>query len=825
MEHLHITSDTKIVGRCGLVVGYNSVINDFDFYEFLNNNMHENNMCIPFTDSILPQTLMQLPYPDSTLISLQYMINFKGNDHIFHPLNHNLMKQYYEIIRDGFLHGFSAQKVKIIMLFAFSLMLTSSSFSPMGSIKGRIIDKETKEPLPFANIILEIEGNPYGGAQSDFDGNYVIKPLPPGKYDVRATYVGYKTVVIKGVIINPDVIRFLDIEMEATADQLAEIVVSSYKVPLINRDQTVSGGTVTAESIRKMPGQNANSVAGSVGGVFSADGERANVSSSRVNQTVMYIDGIRTIGSSSLPQSAIQQTQVQLTGLPASNNLNQQVQVLNAPTQSTVIPEPSVVSTEKYQAGLLTAGEINDFSKWELWDDISKDVLKNYRGIWEIFPEDRYSVQLVNENNLPVVDCKVILLDESDQIVWKTRSDNTGKAELWANMFKENSKDKSEYKIIVENDGFIKEMKKPKVFHQGVNTIKLKRTCDDINAVDILFTVDATGSMSDEIRYLKVELKDIIEKFSSNNQDMNIRLGSVFYRCFGNSYVTKTSDFLSNIDQGIDFINQQSAGEGGTEAVEEALRVSVKEMQWSESSRARLMFLVLDESPGKTDKINETIQKAVSEAAAKGIRIIPLVASGTGYNADKGLEYLMRSIALASNGTYIFLTDDSGIGGKHTKPSIDDYEVELLNDLILRLLAQYTFIEDCKVEIEAKEDMDMIYVEEEETTESIEQEQIAEEEKDSVIYSNDVEPSTKTIKERVWIEPYPNPTTGIVNIKHSKKINEIYVVDISGKILQRLENNGREIIKVNLGEFPNGIYFLKYANDNQWEYAKIILRH
>jgi len=735
------------------------------------------------------------------------------------------MKQYYEIIRDGFLHGFSSHKVKIIMLFVLSLMLTSGSYSPMGTLKGKIIDKETKDPLAFANVVMEIAGTSYGGAQSDFDGNYTIRPLPPGTYDIRATYVGYKTVIIKGVIINPDAIRFLDIEMEPTTEQLAEIVVSAYQVPLISRDRTMSGGTVTAHAIQKMPGQSANSVASTVCGVFSEDGERACVRGSRSSQTVMYIDGIRTVGSSSLPQSSIQQVSVQPTGQPASNNVNQQVQVTNTPNQSTVSPEPSVVNTEKYQSGLLTAGEINDFSKWELWDDISKDQLKNYRGIWDIYPEYRYSVQVVNEDNFPVVDCQVLLLDESGNIVWETRSDNTGKAELWADMFKINQNDKVSYKINVVHGGFVKEIKKPKPFHRGINSIQIETTCETIGAVDILFTVDATGSMSDEIRYLKVELKDIIEKFSSKNQDMNIRLGSAFYRCFGNSYVTKTSDFSSNIDKSINFINQQSAGEGGSEAVEEALRVSVEEMQWSTTARARLMFLVLDESPGRSDKINETMQKAVHEAAAKGIRIIPIVASGTGYNSDKSLEYLMRSIALASNGTYVFLTDDSGIGGKHTKPSIDDYEVELLNDLILRLLAQYTFIEDCKVEIEAEEDMDMVYVEVDEPAESIEQEQIVEEEKDSEINSNDVEESAKKIKEKVWIRPYPNPTTGIVNIKHSKKVKEIYVVDMSGKILQRIENNEREIIKVNLGNFPNGMYFLKYANDNQWEYAKIILKH
>ena len=190
-------------------------------------------------------------------------------------------------------------------------------FSQSGALKGKVEDQETKEPIPFANIVVELGGTLIGGGTSDFDGNYIIKPIPPGTYDLRATYVGYNTVLIKGLIINSDQIRFYDIKMESTSQQLPEIVVSSFKVPLINKDETVSGGSVTAEDIKKMPNRDANSIATTVGGVFSSDGERGNVRGARSDQTVMYIDGIRVLGSSALPQSAIEQVSVYLGGLPA----------------------------------------------------------------------------------------------------------------------------------------------------------------------------------------------------------------------------------------------------------------------------------------------------------------------------------------------------------------------------------------------------------------------------------------------------------------------------------------------------------------------------
>jgi len=205
------------------------------------------------------------------------------------------------------------------LLFTLGILLAANLlvFSQSGALKGTVKDKDTREPLPFVNIVVEVGGTQVGGASSDFDGNYMIKPIPPGKYDVKATYVGYKPLMIKGVAIAADQIQFLDIEMESTAQTLETFEVIDYKVPLISKDQTTSGASVTSEEIAKMPNRSANSIASTVGGVFSADGERGRVRGAREDATVMYIDGIRVRGSSSLPAAAIEQVDVVLGGVPA----------------------------------------------------------------------------------------------------------------------------------------------------------------------------------------------------------------------------------------------------------------------------------------------------------------------------------------------------------------------------------------------------------------------------------------------------------------------------------------------------------------------------
>ena len=206
------------------------------------------------------------------------------------------------------------------LLLTLGIILTANLlvFSQVsGTLKGKVLDRETQEPLPFVNIIVEIGGTQVGGGSSDFDGNYIIKPIPPGTYDIKATFVGYKPLMVRGVIIKANSITFNDIKMESSAQTLETFEIVDYKVPLIDKDQTTSGGTVTSEEIKKMPNRQANAVAATVGGVYTQDGTVSNIRGARADGTVYYVDGIRVRGSSTLPPQAIEQVSVILGGTPA----------------------------------------------------------------------------------------------------------------------------------------------------------------------------------------------------------------------------------------------------------------------------------------------------------------------------------------------------------------------------------------------------------------------------------------------------------------------------------------------------------------------------
>ncbi len=125
-----------------------------------------------------------------------------------------------------------------------------------GTLKGKVLDKDTQEPIPFVSIMLERNGTQYGSATTDFDGLYSIKQVNPGNYQLKASYVGYNPSIINGVVVRADQITFQDISLKSTMVELTEFQVMDYKVPLIDKDKTSMGATITSEEISGMPARN-----------------------------------------------------------------------------------------------------------------------------------------------------------------------------------------------------------------------------------------------------------------------------------------------------------------------------------------------------------------------------------------------------------------------------------------------------------------------------------------------------------------------------------------------------------------------------------------
>lgn len=188
-----------------------------------------------------------------------------------------------------------------------------------GEISGKVID-ENGEGVISGNVqIVDEKGVPTGrGAVTDFDGNYSIKPLSPGKYNVQISYLGYGTQVQKGVIVSADKPTWINVNLKPSEALLGVVEIVEYKNPLIDPGKTSSQNTVTADEIATMPTRSVQDIAATTAGAFQNDqGGGISIKGGREEGTEYYIDGVKVTGVPTLPASAIEQLQVITGGVPA----------------------------------------------------------------------------------------------------------------------------------------------------------------------------------------------------------------------------------------------------------------------------------------------------------------------------------------------------------------------------------------------------------------------------------------------------------------------------------------------------------------------------
>ncbi len=336
--------------------------------------------------------------------------------------------------------------------------------------------------------------------------------------------------------------------------------------------------------------------------------------------------------------------------------------------------DPDYVYVEP-QAGLLTGGEWNDNENWHDWVSLyqSHEGWNEYRDLWRISFDHRISVKVTTDDGTPV-EGATVLTDEFAAV-----TDNNGMAYLFYD-----KEDAPEYVTVnyMDMETKLDGISGDTELECSLGNLALSNE----KYLDLMLMVDTTGSMSDELMYLQEELRDMVERVADENANLPIRVSVNFYRDEGDDYIVRSYPFTFELDNAVGSIMEQQAMGGGDtpEAVHTALDVAVNEHDWDENA-VKLMFLVLDAPPHEDAQIVDETNKLIAMAAAQGIRIIPVASSGI----DKATEYLLRTMAFTTGGTYTFLTDDSGIGGSHIEPTIGDYQVEKLNDMMVRIINEY----------------------------------------------------------------------------------------------------------------------------------------
>ena len=335
------------------------------------------------------------------------------------------------------------------------------------------------------------------------------------------------------------------------------------------------------------------------------------------------------------------------------------------------------------QPGLLTAGVWNDNENWGFFSNLVNNDKITIPHQYGLEPTMRSAITVKDKNNAPIVNAAVKGFDDKGNIVWSAVTDKNGVAYLFnsdrISSLEAESQGKTQKQSVTAKNNANDEQTNIKVQNNDI-TVIFDGEGKNYEKTEIMFVVDTTGSMGDELMFLQSEFTAIANDIGTDNTKFSIN----FYRDEYDDYTTKRYPFSSNIEEINKKLNSEYAAGGGDlpEAVAEVLDETINDGGWTDES-VKLMFMIFDAPPH--DNKSQVLQSAIEKAAEKGIRIIPVVSS----NSDRDTELFGRCAAIMTGGTYIFLTDDSGIGSSHLEPIIGEYKVEKLYDIIIRTINEY----------------------------------------------------------------------------------------------------------------------------------------
>eukprot|EP00545_Synedropsis_sp_CCMP1620_P006855 CAMPEP_0119004112 /NCGR_PEP_ID=MMETSP1176-20130426/959_1 /TAXON_ID=265551 /ORGANISM="Synedropsis recta cf, Strain CCMP1620" /LENGTH=703 /DNA_ID=CAMNT_0006955785 /DNA_START=61 /DNA_END=2172 /DNA_ORIENTATION=- len=201
--------------------------------------------------------------------------------------------------------------------------------------------------------------------------------------------------------------------------------------------------------------------------------------------------------------------------------------------------------------------------------------------------------------------------------------------------------------------------------------------------MDLAVVLDTTGSMCDEISFLQDELATVISSFTgkaSGNRLIDLKVAMVYYKDVGDEYIASTSGF-SSPDTALAELAAEFCNGGGDypEAVHTAWEVAGT-LDWRTGNVARVALLIGDAPPHRAD-IAAALE-AAKILRIQGVRMYGLAASGV----NSVLEYLLRMVALLSNGRHMWLTSDSLIGNEKADAKVPCFQVTNMEDLLTRVL-------------------------------------------------------------------------------------------------------------------------------------------
>ena len=336
------------------------------------------------------------------------------------------------------------------------------------------------------------------------------------------------------------------------------------------------------------------------------------------------------------------------------------------------------------EQAVVTAGMVDDNAAFSEYLAFQKRTQVAHR---ERDVRERYLLEVIDAQGRGVPDAEVAVQAANGATTW-LRTDAGGKGWIHPNAF--DPAHSNLYDVTVRQGGaqvtaVLQRGQKSSVEVQLTNARQPTRA-----KLDLVFLVDATGSMGDEIDKLKSSLRSITDEVARLPSRPDLCLGLVAYRDRGDEFFVRSHGLTNDMNAFQNVLNALRAGGGGDEpeAMNEALHEAVHRISWRGEQATRLVVLVAD-APPHLDYGGPQYDDDMQAALGKGIKLMSVGASGL----NKQGEFIQRQMAQYTGGRFIFLTyaeanmPSSG-PGRETVHDVRNYSVQTLDKLIVRLVRE-----------------------------------------------------------------------------------------------------------------------------------------
>lgn len=343
----------------------------------------------------------------------------------------------------------------------------------------------------------------------------------------------------------------------------------------------------------------------------------------------------------------------------------------------------------------LQAGEIDDNADFLTYIDYRRTFQQTGYTVHDRDVSERHIIRVTNPAGLPVLGAEVLIYD-GRSLVTSLRTTATGSVYFFPMAYTDHVQAQS-YDVTVskgqESTSFS--------INRGSSDATWPVTLDVPGAgqpikLDVLFLLDATGSMSDEIDELKDNILSMSAQIDALPGSPDVRFGLVHYRDRGDAYITRVVDFTDNVNAFQRELMRVSANGGGDgpESLNEGLHDAINDVSWRVEDTVSLIFLVADAPPHLDYAQDYSYAEEMQTAAERGIKIFPIGSRIDGNAPEqKVAEYVFRQLAQFTGGNFIFLTyqdtpQSSGEPGTSYTVDEDSYTVEDLDQLVVRLVQE-----------------------------------------------------------------------------------------------------------------------------------------